>query len=269
MNKAIGYLATLLIGSLLSSGCAQHYVTPGSGVSMLAMTGNELVDGDIGRHFQTQPAAGFPANIAVIRIQDSGYRSHTYHGYGHGRYTIVTTRDIEKDESMERLHKLPNVRGVAPIGRMLVPANANTIKDLRIPAAKLHADMVLVYSVDTSFNVDGRQLGPLSLISLGLFPNKKAHVTATVAGMLVDVRTGYIYGTTESTDIQEQSATIWSTDVAIDTARLKAEMNAFDGFVEEFEEMWGGVVTTYSNSTWSPDSNEVANTGYYSVRFDD
>ncbi len=268
MKRAFAFTAILLVGALLG-GCGNHYVTPGGGVSMLAMTGSELVDGDIERHYETQPAALFPASIALIRIQDSGYQSHSYHGYGQGRYTTITTRNIESDASMERLQQLPNVRGVAPIGRMLVPVNANTIKDLRVPAAKLHADMVLVYSVDTTFTVDGQQLGPLSLISLGLIPNKKAHVTATVAGLLVDVRTGYIYGTAESTDIQEQKATIWATDIAIDTARLKAEINAFDGFVGEFEAMWGGVVRTHATAQPSYQGREVARPGYHTVRFDD
>lgn len=266
MKKVIEYVcaAFLLTGFLLGGGCAQHYVTPGGSVAML-----EITDADLTSFYETQPAAAFPANIAVIRLQDSGYRSNSHHGYGHGRYSVVTTRDIETDESFERLQDLPNVHGVAPIGRMLVPANANSIKDLRIPAARLHADMVLMYSVDTSFNVDGKQLGPLSLISLGLIPNKKAHVTATVAGMLVDVRTGFIYGTTESTDIQKQSATIWSTEIAIESARLKAEINAFVGFVGEFEELWAGVVNTHGENVVSRQDIDAPKTGYYSIRFSD
>ena len=245
MNRTMTLVAALLAIALLG-GCGAHYVTPGGSVSMAQIAGiGEQFDGDISKHFETRPAAAFPAHIAVVRVQDSGYYSRSYHGHSGGRYTIVTTRDIESDEAFERLQKMPDVNGVAPIGRMLVPVNANTIKDLRIPAAQLHADMVLVYSVDTSLYVDGKQLGPLTLISLGLVPNKKAHVTATVAGMLVDVRTGYIYGTTESTDTQSQIATVWDTEAAIESSRKKAEKNAFEGFVGEFEELWGGVVDVY------------------------
>lgn len=261
MYKKIGYAILLLAWTLLCGGCGQHYVTPGGGVSML-----EITDSDLVGYYETAPVAPFPANIAVVRVQDSGYRSRSHHGHGSGRYTIVTARDIEANDAFERLQDLSNVQGVAPIGRMLVPVNANSIKDLRVPAAKLHADMVLVYTVDTSFSVDGKPLGPLSLISLGLIPNKKAHVTATVAGMLVDVRSGYIYGTTESTDIQEQRATIWSTELAIDTARLTAERNAFEGFVGEFEELWAGVVDAYAVAGNSPHGSDVASAGYYSVR---
>lgn len=270
MSSRIAYVIALLVGALVIGACAQHYVTPGGGVPMLALAGDELTDRDLRKYYETQPAAGFPANLTVIRIQDSGYRSHTHHGYGYGRFTIVTTRDIEDDEAFEKLESLPNVRGVAAIGRMLVPANSNTIRDLRVPAARLHADMILVYSVDTSFTVDGKQLGPLSLVSLGLIPNKKAHVTATVAGMLVDVRTGYIYGTAESTNVQKQSATIWSTEMAIDTARRKAEITAFDGFVDEFADMWGGVVSAYAHRrTPTPQDDGASRPGYHSVLFED
>ena len=265
MNTRMTWV-TFLFALVLVSGCGNHYVTPGGGLSMGAIAGiDEQIDGDISQHFETRPAAAFPAHLAVVRIQDSGYRTKTHHGYGHGRYSVVTTRDIETDEAFERLQKLPDVNGVAPIGRMLVPVNANSIKDLRIPAAKLHAYMVLVYSVDTSLYVDGKQLGPLSMISLGLIPNKKAHVTATVAGMLVDVRTGYIYGTTEASDTQEQLTTVWATEMAIEKARAKAETNAFEGFVGEFEELWGGVVGVYGDEGLARRSHDAPKDRYHTI----
>jgi len=265
MNRGMTWV-TFLFALALVSGCGAHYVTPSGGASMAEFAGlSEQIDGDISKHFETRPAAAFPAHIAVVRIQDSGYRNRTHHGYGHGRYSVVTTRDIETDEAFERLQKLPDVNGVAPIGRMLVPVNANSIKDLRIPAARLHADMVLVYSVDTSLYVDGKQLGPLSVISLGLIPNKKAHVTATVAGMLVDVRTGYVYGTTESTDTQSQIATVWDTEVAIESSRKKAEKNAFEGFVGEFEDLWGGVVNVYRDGAVARHDEALGNR-YHTIK---
>ena len=113
--------------------------------------------------------------------------------------------------------------------------------------------------------VDGKQLGPLTMISLGLIPNKKAHVTATVAGMLVDVRTGYIYGTTESTDTQEQIATVWDTEAAIEKARARAETNAFEGFVGEFEELWSGVVDVYKDGAVAR-RDEASGNRYHTIR---
>lgn len=260
-----------ILCSVFSLAGCQHYLTPGGGMSMQEITEADLLvtDADLRAYYETKPATTFPASIAMVRVQDSGYQSHSYYGTGQGRYTVVTTRDIETEAAFEKLGSLENIRGVAPIGRMLVPVNANTVKDLRVPAAKLHADMILVYSVDTSFNVDGKQLGPLSLVSLGFFPNKKAHVTATVAGMLVDVRTGFIYGTTEATDIQTQRATVWSTAVAIETARLKAEKKAFEEFVGEFAELWAVVVNAHAGTAVAHPGNEPVGRGYYSIQLDE
>ncbi len=252
----------VLLLALALTACGQHYVTPGGGVALL-----EITDDDLKSYYETRPTAPFPTSIAVVRVQDSGYRSLSLHGYGQGRFSVVTTRDIETDESYEKLAKLPLVADVAPIGRMLVPVNANTIKDLRVPAAKLHADMVLIYSVDTAFTVDGKSLGPLSTVSLGLIPNKKAHVTSTVAGVLIDVRTGHIYGTTEASDLQQQRATIWSTQQAIETARLRAEKNAFKAFVGEFEDLWSGVLASRYTTPAADGNNPPRGRTYDTVKF--
>ncbi len=191
--KRISSTPVLLIICVLTGGCGAHYVTPGGGVSLAG-----IIDDDIAKAYARKPASAFPANLAIIRVQDEGYVSRTYRGKNLGRYTVVTTRDIESDESIETLQQLPLVAGVAPIGRLLLPPSASNIRDLRLSAAQLQADLLLVYSVDTSFVVDGTPLGPLSVISLGLIPNKKAHVTATVAGVVIDVRTGFVFGTAEA-----------------------------------------------------------------------
>ena len=237
---------------LLLTGCGAHFITPAGGVPMSEITDDLITGGsvpgapapvitdhDLKKFYELRPAAVFPANIAMIRVQDSGYRP----GYpgARGRYTTVTTRDIESDEAYESLLDLDLVRSVAPVGRMLVPANANSVKDLRIAAAKLQTDMVLVYTVDTAFTVDGRQYGPLSTISLGLLRNKRAHVTATVAGILVDVRTGFVYGTAEASHTEIKKSTIWATEMVVNSARRVAEQQAFDDFVDEFTDLWAGV----------------------------
>ncbi len=205
----------------------------------------EIADEDIKELFEREPASPFPARLAVVRVQDSGYVSKTNHGYGSGRYTIVTTRDIESDEDFKVIQELPMISSVAPLSRLLVPGNASTLKDLRVPAAKLKADMLLLYSVDTIFNVEGTPLGPLSLISLGFIPNKKAFVTSTVSGAIIDVRTGYIYGTSEATAREEQRASMWSAEDAIDASRVKAEHQAFQSFISEFKRLWKNVSEQY------------------------
>ena len=131
--------------------------------------------------------------------------------------------------------------------------------------------MLLVYSIETTFTIDGRSLGPLTAVSLGLIPNRTAHVTSTVAGILVDVRTGFIYGSTEATAVEHQSASVWSTALATDAARLRSEQRAFDDFVADFSRLWGGVVNAHALRTGAsaPTQPPIDRDGWYRVVFGD
>lgn len=261
--------AVLLLGpAWLMSACTAHYVTPAGGVSMTEVAGDGL-----GTYYNAHPASGFPASLAIVRVQQGGYATKTNRGYGHGRYSIVTARDIESDASLAKIQSLPMIRGVAPVGRILVPTHTNTLRDLRSPAAQLRADMLLIYTVDTAFTVDGNSFGPLSLVSLGFLPNKKARVTATVAGVLIDVRSGYVYGTTEATAIEEQRASAWSTGRVVDSARIAAEEAAFAEFADGFQNFWTGILNAYAASAVRPETVQPVfspprRDGYYYVDFE-
>jgi hypothetical protein len=92
------------------------------------------------------------------------------------------------------------------------------------------------------FNVDSADIGPLALISLGFLPNKKAYVSTTASAVLFDVRTGFVYGVAESTAMEQQRATMWSSEDAIESARLKTEVESFKKLPGEFERLWKGIV---------------------------
>ena len=235
MNKRLLIAPVLL---LALAGCGQTYVTPPAGAELTA-----LADANLRGYYSTTPATLFPANIAVVRLSAD---------------RPVTVRDIESDEDFEQMAALPLVRDVAPIGRLLLPNHVRSFDKLRPSAARLHADLLLVYTIDTTFTVEGRTLGPLELISLGLIRHKKAHVTATVAGVLMDVRTGYIYGTAEATAEQHKKANIWSKRNAVDSSRLAAEEQAFDDFVDEFGALWKGVVDVHAATVPATPTTPVA-----------
>lgn len=232
-------VVALIIGALLS-GCAT-YRTPAGGVDIPAMT-----DWDIEELLKVEPASPFPVRLAVARVQASGYISRTNRGYGEGRYSIVTTRDIESESDFERVGRLVMVGGVAPLNRLLVPTQLDTLKDLRVAAARLKTDMLLLYSLDTAFHIESTPLGPLSTITLGFLPNKEAHVTTTTSGALIDVRTGFVYGVAEATETEKQRANIWTSQDAIDESRLRAEKASFQSFLSEFEKLWKSTVEAHA-----------------------
>lgn len=228
--------------ALCMAGCAT-YQTPGAGVNV----GNlSQADGDIAEVMKREPAAAFPSRIAMARVESTGYSSRNNKCYGKGAFCVVTTRDIETDQDIERLGRLPMIAGVAAMSRILLPDTLNSIKDLRLAAANLKADLLLVYSVDTRFNVESTDIGPLALISLGFLPNKKAVVSTTASAALFDVRTGFVYGVAEATATEQQRATMWSSAEAIDSARLQTEAESFQKLLGEFEKLWKRVVEEHA-----------------------
>jgi hypothetical protein len=243
MKRMASVLAAIL-GTALASGCAT-YTTPGAGMNAAGIQELASADSDITELMQVEPAAVFPARIAVARVQASGYQSRSNTCYGSGRYCVVTTRDIEPEASYERLSRLPLVSGVALVNRLFLPANLSSAKELRQAAAVLKTDMLLVYSFDTGFNIENTDVGPLAIIALGFLPTKKARVTATASATLFDVRTGFVYGVAEASATEEQRGTFWSSASAVDNARRKAESEAFQKLIGEIEKFWADVLKTH------------------------
>jgi len=244
-------LAALTV-CLICIGCAR-YTVPGGAADFAAMgvTPEErrnFTDPTIQFELDKKPLAGFPTGIAVARIQGSGYRSYSYgHAYGRGKYSVLTTRDVETQAHFEQIAGLPQVRGVAMISRMLLPDQLNDDHELRQAAAKLQADMLFVYTLDTVFSVDN-DLVPLSVITLGLSPNEKARVRCTASGVLMDTRNGYLYGVVESTSAGDQLANAWTSKAAVDQVRRRVEAEAFDDLVNEFVRLWPSVVEQYASN---------------------
>lgn len=94
--------------------------------------------------------------------------------------------------------------------------------------------------------MEGTPLGPLSAITLGFLPNKKAFVTSTTSGALIDVRTGFVYGVAEATKREEQRTTIWNSQNAIDKARMDSEKASFKSFIGEFEKLWKNTLAQFA-----------------------
>ncbi|MDX1509469.1 MAG: hypothetical protein R3358_14375 [Woeseiaceae bacterium] len=226
----------IAVCALALSACATRYTTPGGPVSLAAIDSQAIATA-----YSRQPASPFPANIALIRLQDYGYQSYTNVGHNLGSYSVVSERDIESDDALENIETLPLVADVAHVSRILLPPGATSIDELRRPAAQLRADLLLIYSVDTKFFLGGSALGPFSVFTLGLLPDQKARVNATVSGVLVDVRTGYVYGVAEATAQEEQNTNAWRSRDVTDRVRLAAETAAFTEFTDEFRLLWRDV----------------------------
>jgi hypothetical protein len=241
MNERTGARILATVVALLAvTGCAR-YVTPGGGAALPG-----LADADIQDRLERKPTASFPARLAMARVQAPGYRSLTNQGYGSGRYTLVTTRDVEREGDFERLGRLPMVAGVGPLNRLLLPSMLDSFKDLRLAAASLRADMLLIYTFDTSFHVGGSAVPPLSVMSLGILPMHEAVVTTTASAVVYDVQTAFIYGLAEATARESQMTSFWTSRTAVDDARLRTEAQAFEKLMAELEKTWIGIVAEHA-----------------------
>ncbi|HEY7642298.1 MAG TPA: hypothetical protein VH814_21370 [Steroidobacteraceae bacterium] len=237
----------LVVGSIVLfaavCGCA-HYRTPGSGVSIPAIT-----DSNIAEALERKPAAQFPAHIIVARVQASGYASYSGQSYGAGRFSVVTTRDIETEDDFTQLAALPGVAAVGPLNRILLPIDLQSTRQLREAAAQLHGDMVLLYTIDTTFHTQTQLVAPLQLVTLGMFASEKSRIVTTCAAAFIDVRTGYVYGVAEGSATQTRHSSIWTTERTIDAARLKTEREALSAALKEVARTWSGIYAQYNVTT--------------------
>lgn len=225
-----------ILASALIAGCAS-YVTPGGPANLAAIN-----RADVAAEAARRPAAAFPARLAIARVQAPDYRSYRTMPIITGTYSVITTQELLSDAGFDQIEAWPQVADVSSLNRLLLPPRIEAVDDLRVAAAKLQADVMLVYTLDTSFRVKGRGYGPLSVISLGLVPDRDAYISSTASAIFTDVRTGYVYGTAETTVTASGLTNAWGSRDTVDRKRLEAEKQAFEQLLVEARKTWNSVI---------------------------
>jgi hypothetical protein len=245
-GRGVRGLFALIVLTLLG-GCATSYVVPGPRADLQAFGG-----GSIQESFAAQATAPFPATLAFVRVQAPTYASarlpETQSGAAAGRFRVITTREAEDDAQVERLGRLPQVTGVTTLSRLLLPPAVQGDKDLREAAARLHADLLLVYTFDTAiFDTDLAR--PLTVITLGLSPTRKLAISTTASALLMDTRTGYVYSTYEATKKADTLATSWNTADSADQVRRDNEREAFGLLLGQVEKTWPRLIEQHARKS--------------------
>jgi hypothetical protein len=217
-----------LFASLLLGGCASHINSP---VVAQAREARRAAFSDplLARAFDAKPALRFPSTIALA-TNDHGTRDHLRALSAHGKF--------------DDLKSLPQIADVVPLSSLLYSTGTKPDLAMREAAARVHADAVLIVTTETNAT-DGRLFAPLTELSLGLFPNKRYELIATALAALVDVRTGYVYGTLEQSRARSGLTMTWGSDDVIAHARAAAEREALGKLFGEFPAFWRGVVQTH------------------------
>ncbi|HWN93885.1 MAG TPA: hypothetical protein VNT99_02530, partial [Methylomirabilota bacterium] len=150
-------------------------------------------------------------------------------------------KEVEDEADLNRVAKLPQVNGIIGLSRLLLPVKLQSDKDLREAAARLKADMVLMYTFDTSFH-DNDESVALNIITLGLSPTRKVLVRVVASALLIDTRTGFIYAAFEANEKRDMRTNAWESRETADRGRRDAEQEAFKKLVAEFEKSWPQVI---------------------------
>lgn len=239
--NARSFFKWLLLAAVLSlQGCVT-YLTPGTGAPM-----RELVEGsDYNVAAYRKPAAQFPVRIAVAHLQSAGYQSFGARGVGSGTYSLVDVREVERDSDFNAMMDWPQVFGVVPLSRALMPAKLENFADLRDAARAAQADVVFAYTFDTTFHVENKTFAPEQEITLGVLPGREAQVNSTATGLFVDARTGFVYGLAQGNGSERSSMTQWTKPAAADDTRIKAERAAFTNLMSNAADTWKRIVSRY------------------------
>jgi hypothetical protein len=223
---------------LFCTGCSS-YVTPGGAADLDQINRVKLIDGS-----PRQPAPQLPANFAVVRVQAAAYKSYAAQGFGSGRFSVITAREAPSPEQLQLIAKWPAVDNAALLNASWLPEKFESIDDLRGAAAKMQADVLLVYTVETTFKLHGQAVPPEGSIALGDKASAPATVSAVASAALVDVRTGYVYGRAEAPASADVTDVLKARD-ALEARRLDVEHDALAQLMMKAGKTWADIAQQY------------------------
>ncbi len=226
----------------LIEGCAS-YTTPGGPVNLAGIQSQ-----DIRELMAREPAASFPALVSFARVQSPNYKSHSVDAHGSGAYSVVMTREFMLEAQLDEIKGWPKVRAATPLSRLLIQSQLDSLDDLRTASANLKSDILLVFTIDTTFRVDGKSIGPLSVITLGTMRDRETVVTTTASAIFIDVRSGFVFGAAEATASETKKTSAWGSGSAVDQSRLVTEREAFSGLMKELTKTWKNIIIEHGAS---------------------
>lgn len=208
-----------------------------------ALTITEDAPGSIADALSVQPQFVWPARLAVVEVG----RPQRYCG-GYGEKPSGREEDLWIDP-VKKAHS--DVEAVVPVSDLFLPSaqrdrNGQTslnLRDARLAAAGVQADLVLVYQTKSDWGKSGNPLSLLYLTIVGLWvsPGTDLESIHVAKGALIDVRNGFVYGVvsadnTDTTvipevysdkarrDLQQRTRTACIENLAQETAALLADL---------------------------------------------
>jgi hypothetical protein len=231
-----------VLASVTLGGCGSSYHAPGRAADMsqfggLPPIGASHIDPKVIEARRVPPSTTLPATLAIVRVQESGYRSRSLQSYGNGAYSVVTQRGVETDDDVLTIRRWPGIRDVTAVNRLLLPRQLDSSLELRRAAAALGAELLLLYTFDTTIRHDDHA-APVSVLTLGLFPTTTTRAQTTASAVILDVGTGYVYGVAEASSRKSELNNEWTDEEAAESTCRRAERDALNQLIPSLEQAW-------------------------------
>jgi len=198
-------------------------------------TAPEVNDVLVAERLKRAPAAKLPAVVATAHVQ-RGWRSPDRWSR-HRSFTLVHDVEIAEHADFAALAGLASVESVRPLRSFMISDRLDDVVDLRGAAAELQADVLLIYTFETTTRRDTTVPG-VGVLTLGAAPNVRQIASSAATGALIDVRTGFVYDVFDARSEHAQPANAWTSDEAALDAVKRAEEQAAAAFAERAEERW-------------------------------
>ncbi|WP_200761260.1 hypothetical protein [Poriferisphaera corsica] len=166
-------------------------------------------------------------------------------------YEIATPSMVLMDAIESQTEALPLTSNVGNLNSMLVKKHVKDIQEIREAAAKMNANILVLYTVQSRADERTYEIGPLNLIALGFLPNHHTKGQAIISMLMLDVDSGYVYGSAATTSTTKQLTNYWLISDALDSCAAEAELRAEEKMLAKFQELWTGVCNEYVNVTQS------------------
>jgi len=213
-------LGVIVVSSVLA-GCASHHelAAPRADLARSGLINDPaevsrlekaMTNGEIASLLDLDVKAKLPTTLAVARLESlcAGYqpRLQRIDGEELGRWQDIASRQ-------------PHVDGVQPISSLAFGNSLSepqlTLRSLRVAAARMHCELLLVYMRGDSSveNYNDAAVLYWTLVGLWVVPGHTLEHKTVMQAVLVDCRTGMILGTATGSGYEKRNCTAAAIDI--------------------------------------------------------
>ena len=216
-QNALNSILVLLI-PLLFLGCVTHDVQTTSGTDYISrypsaenVKGDLDIDREVLEVANVEPTLRFPARIGLAKVYN-------------GKMVNLVPEEVDR-WNVAKEHLGDSFGDFIPVSVLVAesvyqnrnPRNPNAraselLRKVRLGAARQHLDAVLIYEVfsETKGTSLATSVADWTIIGAYVIPSEEIETTGYASALLIDVRSGYPYGTASASITEKDLSTTFS-----------------------------------------------------------